>query len=474
VRLVHLNPQPDADSQPQQSGQPDAAVLRQWFTAARQDTLNLFANISDTDFQCQTHPDFSPVGWHLGHIGVTEVYWISQQCEGEAPLSEEYDQFFSPIENPKTNRINLPERSEILAYLRTARDKMFTVLEQTDFPRSDRLLQDARIFRMLLQHEAQHQEIITVILQLLAARQERPFRQNELDEEVNGNGAPPVHEMVRVPAGSFTMGNNQLAVTLDNERSQHEVYVEEFQIDRYPVTNAAFLEFVQNRGYQERSYWSPEGWAWREKNGIEHPLYWRQQGHGRNAGWVSIGLQDTHALIPHHPVMCVSWYEAEAYANAIGKRLPTEAEWEKAAAWDPGLNTKRSQPWGESRESGAVRLDTERCNSDARAAGTTRVDQHPAGKSAYGCLDMQGNVWEWTGTWFHPYPDFTPYPYDGYSLPYFDQRHRVLRGGSWATRSHVMRPTFRNWYNPWVREIFAGFRCAQSSQARQPQAGYAL
>ena len=472
MRLVHLNPQPDVSSQHQQQfGQPDAAVLRQWFTEARQDTLNLFANMSDADFRCQAHPDFSPIGWHLGHIGVTEAYWILQQCEGEAPLSEDYDQFFSPTENPKTNRINLPDCSEILGYLRTARDKMFTVLERTDFSRSHPLLQDARIFCMLLQHEAQHQEIITVILQLLAARQERPFSWNEPDEEGNGNGASPAHEMVRVPAGSFVMGSNQLAETLDNERSQHEVYVEEFQIDRYPVTNAAFLQFIQNRGYQERSYWSPEGWAWREKNEIEHPLYWRKQG---NAGWASIGLQRTHALIPHHPVMCVSWYEAEAYANALGKRLPTEAEWEKAAAWDPGLNTKRSQPWGESRESGAVRLDTERCNSDARAAGTTRVDQHPAGKSAYGCLDMQGNVWEWTGTWFHPYPDFTPYPYDGYSLPYFDQRHRVLRGGSWATRSHVMRPTFRNWYNPWVREIFAGFRCAQSSQARQPQAGYAL
>jgi ergothioneine biosynthesis protein EgtB len=264
------------------------------------------------------------------------------------------------------------------------------------------------------------------------------------------------------------MGSNQLAETFDNERSQHAVYVEEFQIDRYPVTNAAFLQFIQNRGYQERSYWSPEGWAWREKNNIQYPLYWRKQGNGR---WASIGLQRTHALIPHHPVMCVSWYEAEAYANALGKRLPTEAEWEKAAAWDPDLNTKRSQPWGESRESDEVRLDTERCNSDARVAGTTRVDQHPAGESAYGCLDMQGNVWEWTGTWFHPYPDFTTYPYDGYSLPYFDQRHRVLRGGSWATRSHVMRPTFRNWYNPWVREIFAGFRCAQSSPR---SLGYAL
>ncbi len=451
--LVHLNPQPDAHRQQHQPGHPDRAVLRQWFIEARQDTLNLFANISDADFRCQAHPDFSPVGWHLGHIGVTEAYWISQQCEGEVSLSEECDQFFSPTESPKTSRINLPERSEILAYLRTAREKMLTVLDQTDFPCSHPLLQEARIFCMLLQHEAQHQEIITLILHLLAARQERPFSPGE---EGDRNGTPAAVDMVRVQAGAFVMGSNQLAETLDNERSQHEVYVEEFLIDRYPVTNAAFLQFLQNGGYQERSYWSPEGWAWREKNAIEHPLYWRKQGNGR---WASIGLHRTHALIPNHPVMCVSWYEAEAYAKALGKRLPTEAEWEKAASWDPCLNKKRSQPWGD------IAPNSERCNSEARLAGTSAVDQHPAGESAYGCMDMQGNVWEWTATWFHSYPEFTTYPYDGYSLPYFDQRHRVLRGGSWATRSHVIRPTFRNWYNPWVREIFAGFRCAQSSHA---------
>lgn len=468
MRLVHLNPQSEADIlQQRQSGQPDAAVLRQWFTEAREDTLNLFANMSDADFRRQVHPDFSPVGWHLGHIGVTEAYWILQQCEGEAPLSVEYDQFFSPLENPKTNRINLPDRREIMAYLRTARNKMFRVLEQTEFPRSDRLLQEARIFRMLLQHEAQHQEIITVILQQLEACHERALCQNEQDKRANGNGTPPAHQMVCVPAGSFVMGSNQLAETLDNERSEHEVYVEEYHIDRYPVTNAAFLQFIRNKGYQERSYWSPEGWAWREKNSVQHPLYWRKQGHG---GWASIGLQRTHALAPHHPVMCVSWYEAEAFANALGKRLPSEAEWEKAAAWDPNLYAQRYQPCGEVGKAVEVGLGTWGCNSDARTPGTTRVDQHPAGESAYGCFDMQGNVWEWTATWFHPYPGFSTYPYDGYSLPYFDQRHRVLRGGSWATRSHVMRPTFRNWYNPWVREIFAGFRCAQSSQPRTENA----
>jgi ergothioneine biosynthesis protein EgtB len=214
--------------------------------------------------------------------------------------------------------------------------------------------------------------------------------------------------MVLVPAGPFLMGSNDVAETLDNERPQHVIHTEAFLMDRYPVTNQDFLQFVTSGGYHARSWWSPEGWQWRKHNAIEHPLYWREQP-GR--GWVEVGLSHTRLLEPEHPVMCVNWYEADAYARFVGKRLPTEAEWEKAAS----------------------------CGS----------------------VERSGQVWEWTATWFHPYPGFRAYPYAGYSLPYFDQRHRVLKGGSWATRRHVRRSTFRNWYYPWVREIFAGFRCAQ-------------
>ena len=429
---------------------PDRQLLRAWFLESRRQTLALFAHIGDADFQCQAHPDFSPVGWHLGHIGVTEAYWILQRCEGQASESEAYDRFFSPTENPKTNRINLPDRSDILAYLDTVREKMLRVLDRTEFPQSHPLLQQVRIFRMLLQHEAQHQETITLILQLLAAgRVGAP--PCGCPAEGRHRGMPLQDEMVRVPAGPFLMGSDTLAETLDNERSQHEVDVDEFWIDRYPVTNAQFMRFIQDRGYHRRSWWSPEGWAWRENNAIEHPRYWCQR---RGGEWALIGLSRAQTLAPDHPVMGVSWYEAEAYARAMGKHLPTEAEWEKAASWDPLRSHKRAYPWG------PARPDPQRCNSGAQRDGTSPVQHHPAGASAYGCMDMQGNVWEWTATWFQPYPGFTAYPYDGYSVPYFDHKHRVLRGGSWATRSHVLRPTFRNWYHPWVQEIFAGFRCA--------------
>jgi ergothioneine biosynthesis protein EgtB len=397
------------------------------------------------------------VGWHLGHIGVTESYWILQQCQGEPTLSAAYDHFFTPTDNPKPNRVSLPPRAEIIAYLQTVRERVLAFLDRANFGSDHPLLQDAKAFKMLIQHEEQHNETILLILHMLAAdrreKQERAaLSPSPVPGEGRGEGFFRPNDMVLVPAGPFLMGSNREADTLDNERPQHLVYVKAFLIDRYPVTNGEFLPFVTGGGYHDRSWWSPEGWQWREQNHIEHPLYWREQQRGE---WVEMGLRQTRPLEPGHPVMCVSWYEADAYARFVGKRLPTEEEWEKAASWDAELNRKRLYPWGE------CEPEAYTCNFNAHSGGPTPVGQYQAGSSPYGCHDMSGNVWEWTSTWFHPYHGFTAYPYEGYSVPYFDQQHRVLKGGSWATRRHILRSTFRNWYQPWVREIFAGFRCAK-------------
>jgi ergothioneine biosynthesis protein EgtB len=390
-----------------------AAEIRSALEEARANTLRLFTDVDDGDFRRQIHPDFSPVGWHLGHIGVTEAYWILQQCKGETSLSAVYDRFFTPTDNPKPNRVHLPARAEILAYLATVRERALAFLEKVDLGADHPLLKDAGICKMLIQHEEQHNETILLILHLLAAaRYEASLSFPLVGEDQGGGGGAKTSslqgEMVFVPAGSFLMGSNQVADTLDNERPQQRVYVKEFLIDRFPVTNQDFLQFVMAGGYHNQSWWSPEGWQWRERNAIEHPLYWRERSGGE---WVEVGFDSVRSLPFQHPVMCVSWYEADAYARFTGKRLPTEAEWEKAASG--------------------------------------------------GYLERSGQVWEWTATWFHPYPGFAAHPYEGYSLPYFDQQHRVLRGGSWATRRHVLRPTFRNWYHPWVREIFAGLRCVK-------------
>jgi len=159
-------------------------------------------------------------------------------------------------------------------------------------------------------------------------------------------------------------------------------------------------------------------------------------------------------LVPEEPVCGVSFFEAEAFAQFEGRRLPTEAEWERAASWDPA-GGKRVHAWGDAPP------DRRHANHDLVAGGPTPVAAHPSGASALGCHDLHGNVWEWTSSVFAPYPGFAPFGYEGYSVPYFDGAHRVLRGGSFATSPEILRATFRSWYQPQVREIFAGFRCAE-------------
>lgn len=388
-------------------------AIRHAMEEARANTLRLFATVEDADFRCRIHPDFSPVGWHLGHIGATEGYWILQQCGGEPSRSAFYDSFFTPTDNPKPNRVHLPPRAEILDYLATIREHVFAFLAHAEFSAAHPLLGEANIFNMLLQHEEQHNETILLILHLLAAHRydvSIPHPLSHADALPSETRTPALNgtEMARVSAGPFLMGDDDRGATLDNERPGHGVEVGEFMIDRAPVSNGDFLQFVIAGGYDSPQWWSTEGWRWRGQQQVAHPLHWRHSSAGE---WVAVGKDTVAPVVRERPVMGVSWYEAEAYARYVGKRLPTEAEWEKAVR--------------------------------------------------YGVLTMTGCVWEWTSTWFSPYPGFVAHPYAGYSVPYFDNQHRVLRGGSWATRGHVRRPTFRNWYHPWVREIFAGIRCAQ-------------
>ena len=242
------------------------------------------------------------------------------------------------------------------------------------------------------------------------------------------------NELIFVPAGIFVQGSCAIAAQ-DNERPAHEVYLEDYYIDRDPVTCGEYQQFIEAEGYRDPQWWSAEGWNWLQSGSVTHPLYWTSEA--------------------DHPVCGVSWYEAEAYAKFVGKRLPTEAEWEKAASWNPQTQESLVYPWGNEQP------DQTYCNFAGVEGRTTSCDHYSKNVSPLGCRDMIGNVWEWTASWFEGYPNFEHYPYLGYSAAYFDQAHRVLKGGSWATRSWAMRNSFRNWYHPHVREILAGFRCVK-------------
>ena len=384
-------------------------------TQTRRYTINLFDQIDESCFFPQAHPEFSPIGWHFGHIAFTEAYWILKYLADLAPIVLEDGRLFTADGLPKQERQHLPSRSAIAEYLQTVRTKTLDYLQTAP------LEQQERLWRWLIQHESQHGETIAFIWQLHRQRSltssdfansKSPSRSNDFLSEPNADD-----EMVVVEAGEFTIGSDDVAA-LDNERPAHKLYLDTYWIDRYPVTCRQYAKFIAAGGYREPKYWSEAGWQWLQQYPVSQPLYWS------NPDWSD------------HPVYGVSYYEAEAYANFVGKRLPTEAEWEKAATGS-SLN----------------------CNHSRLIGHTTPVNTYQE-SSKYGCQDMLGNVWEWTASWFTGYRGFSYYPYRSYSEIYFDHQHRVLRGGSWATSSAALRTSFRNWYHPQVRQIFAGFRCA--------------
>jgi iron(II)-dependent oxidoreductase len=314
--------------------------------------------------------------------------------------------------------------------------------------------------RLVLQHEAQHQE---TILQAIGLREDLDYRPGfaELAELAGTPVASGIvlDESIFVPAGAFTLGTNDRLDAYDNERPAHEVHMPAFMIDRSPVTNQRFLAFVRDGGYARREVWSEPGWAFVQRTGAQAPLHWRvspARREGREE-WEGLAFGRRLPLHPDAPVVHVSWFEADAYARWSGARLPTEAEWEKAAAWDPAIGVSRLFPWGD------APWEARLANLDQGRLEPAIIGTYPEGRSAYGCLQMLGDVWEWTSSCFDGYPGFESFPYREYSEIFFGQTYRVLRGGSFATRAVVARNTFRNWDLPERRQIFAGFRCARSA-----------
>ena len=260
------------------------------------------------------------------------------------------------------------------------------------------------------------------------------------------------------PGGTFLLGAApDEPFVFDNEKWAHRVEVKPFAIARAPVTQAEFLAFVEDGGYRRPNSWSSEGWHWREETATEHPVYWRKESSG---AWLRRDFDQWVPLEPHRPVIHVNWHEAQAYCRWAGRRLPTEAEWEAAAAAASGGSTlspqERRYPWGERLPS------ADRANLDWRAMGCLDVGALPASDSAAGCRQMLGNVWEWTASDFLPYPGFVPDPYKEYSEPWF-RTHKVLRGGCWVTRAPLLRNSYRNFYMPDRRDVWAGFRTCRGT-----------
>ena len=432
-----------------------AELIASAMSETRARTLELFDTARERDLHESPGFGYRPVIWHLAHIGVFEAYWLLQKVRGLPAPDERYERVFDPIRTPREESRELPTRREMEAYLARVRASALDGLARFDFDSRDPLLRGGYVFQLVLEHERQHQETLAYLLQLLdPSKKTRPAPRAQFTSPA----APPVStattttEMVYVPEGPFVMGAAWDTFAYDNEYPARELFLPAYKIARLPVTNREYADFVGEGGYERREFWDEEGWGWREREGWACPLYWRRDSAG---AWGVRCMFDEAALEPDHPVSGVSWYEAEAYARFAGKRLPTEAEWEKAASWDGAR--KRRYAWGDEEP------DDRLCNFGARRWGTTPVELFPAGASFYGCLDMNGNVWEWTADPFAGFPGFEPFPYPEYSETWFDGDHRVLKGGSWATSASVLRTSFRNFFRRPFRIAFAGLRLAEDA-----------
>jgi len=362
------------------------AAIAELLAEARERTLELIEPLSDDQLNRVYSPILSPLAWDLGHIANFEELWLVQTIGNREPLHGDLGRFYDAIENPRKIRGQLPilRDAELRSYMADVRARALEVLDSVEIgpDAEDPLLRDGFVYEMLLAHEHQHNETMLQLLQLVDGYEPlRPVGTEPL--LVDGPAT------VLVEAGSHEIGAPDRGFAYDNERRRHAVELAAFEIDRLPVTNASYMAFI-------------------DETGAEEPKYWARDGAG---GWVDTAMGRHAPVEPDHPVIHVSFEEAEAFARWAGKRLPTEQEWEASHEW----------------------------------------------------LDGVGQGWEWTSSHFLAYPGFEAFPYREYSEVFFGDTYRVLRGSSWATHPRVARPSFRNWDLPQRRQIFSAIRCARDA-----------
>jgi iron(II)-dependent oxidoreductase len=422
----------------------EAAALTQMLLAARSRTLGLVADLSGAQLLGPRLAIVNPPLWEIGHLAWFQERWCLRR-RGEGPLApsilEAADALYDSSAVPHAVRWDLP-----LPTLDATLDYLSAILERV----CERLTSPAAdlgyFAELCALHEEMHAEAFTYTRQTLGYR-----APPQTGAAVSGNSGACAGD-AEIAGGEFLLGASRGdGFVFDNEKWAHPVRVAPFCIARAAVSNAEFARFVEDAGYTRRELWSVEGWAWRVAASAEHPVYWRHS----PPTWQERRYDDVRTLASEEPVTHVSWHEAQAYCRWAGRRLPTEAEWEFAAAITQERGAaKRRYPWGDRSP------DSGRANLFGAASGPIAVGALAAGDSAWGCRQMIGNVWEWTADVFAPYPGFVADPYADYSQPWFGD-HKVLRGGSHATRACLIHNTWRNFYTPDRRDVFAGFRtCA--------------
>ena len=427
-----------------------ARELAKRLRAARERTLLLASDLSGGQLFGPKLAIVNPPLWEIAHVAWFQEHWcLRYRAPGDlAPsLIENADPLYNSAIAAHDTRWDLP-LLPFDAVLRFLAEVLGRVLERLEREAENPAL---RYFAELAAcHEEMHCEAFTYTRQTLGYAPPRG-----IPSAAAAGSAWPGD--VAVAGGEFVLGAYPGdRFVFDNEKWAHRVQLAPFSIARAAVTNSEFAAFVDAGGYERRESWSHAGWEWRNSTGAAAPAYWVKQG----SEWLQRVYNRLEPLPPHAAVIHVNWYEADAWCHWAGRRLPGEAEWEQAASTTPAdracADGKRTYPWGEDAP------DTARANLFGVCNTISDVSAFAAGDSAWGCRQLLGNAWEWTADWFNPYPDFVRDPYQEYSEPWFGS-HKVLRGGCHATSAPLLRNTWRNFYTPDRRDVFAGFRtCAKT------------
>jgi len=410
-------------------------------------TMEIVAPLEIEDYVIQTAEFMSPPRWHIGHTSWFFETVLQAHKPGYKVYSEDflfyfnsyYEGFGPRIERPKRGTKSRPTVKETIAYRNHIDEQMLSFLPSAD----ESVLS---VVQLGLEHEMQHQELLVYDIKHLLCDQFEP-RMKPLPKP-----ATTVEGMAEVEGGLFWLGYEGEGFAWDNEKPAHQVFLQDFQIDRAPVTNAQFLDFMRDGGYQNFRWWFSEGWETVKREQWQAPLYWELH----DGEWL---IRDFSGLHPvndraEDPVSHVSYYEASAFAKWNGKRLLTEAEWEKAACYDAERKLKARFPWGDTDpDSGKANL------FENGFWSVTPVGTFADGGNRYGCQQMIGDVWEWTTSDYVPYPGFKS-EFDEYNDKWFVNQ-KVLRGGSFATPQIHIRTTYRNFFHAHERWMISGFRCAR-------------
>lgn len=436
--------------------------LRLRIEQARARTDALFALLPPESLWERPIPERHRLIFYLGHLEAFDWNLLAPRF-GMSPASPQLDRLFAfgidPVGGglPADVPADWPSLPEIERYNRGVRALLDEKLESSvAWPSGDGALRDGTLLHVAIEHRLMHAETLAYLLHNL------PFDRKPAHPPPLADHTPaPSPRQAEIPAGIAVLGQprgNPHSFGWDNEFDAHCMFVPAFAIDAFPVTNAQFLGFVQSGGYEQHEHWNPQDWEWKQRAEISHPHFWRP-GHGASpsdpaAHWTLRAMFGEIPLPLSWPVY-VSHAEAAAFARWAGRALPTEAQWHRAAYGSPG-GTPREYPWGNAAP------DPARGNFHHQRWDAAPVGAHPAGASAFGAFDLLGNGWEWTSTPFAPLRGFEPFSfYPGYSANFFDGRHFVMKGGSPRTDLCMLRPSFRNWFQPHYPYVYATFRCVE-------------